>query len=244
MAPPGARSLPEAGAGPDEWDAAPQPLLSSESTEWDAIPNLDDFFRRIYKCAARPALGPALRPPCRTGRLAAAAASRGSLRRACAKRAARPALGPALRPACRTGGVGRPRLLFAYPHAAPVCWAAWTPCGRVPARRSAPQAAGRAPAANLTAGRCCALTLHLHARYYEEKGFQVILVSRVLNLLALGFTVAFSAVLLLFVRWDALRARCILDDTCDISEVRRARRSRPAPLPQDVALPRLSGPEA
>jgi hypothetical protein len=51
---PGARSLPEAGAGPDEWDAAPQPLLSSESTEWDAIPNLDDFFRRIYKCAARP----------------------------------------------------------------------------------------------------------------------------------------------------------------------------------------------
>jgi hypothetical protein len=114
----------------------------------------------------------------------------------------------------------------------------------VPARRSALQAVGRAPAANLTAGCCCALTLHLHARYYEEKGFQVILVSRVLNLLALGFTVAFSAVLLLFVRWDALRARCILDDTCDISEVRRARRSRPAPLPQDVALPRLSGPEA
>ena len=42
-------SLPEGGDG--EWDA-PQPLLSSESTEWDAIPNLDDFFRRIYKCAA------------------------------------------------------------------------------------------------------------------------------------------------------------------------------------------------
>ncbi|KAK9845371.1 hypothetical protein WJX81_004761 [Elliptochloris bilobata] len=96
-------SLPEAEDGPGEWDA-PQPLLSNEeSTEWDAIPNLDDFFRRIYK-------------------------------------------------------------------------------------------------------------------YYEEKGFQVILVSRVLNLLALGFTVAFSAVLLLFVRWDALRASCILDDICDISE--------------------------
>ena len=43
--------------------------------------------------------------------------------------------------------------------------------------------------------------------------------SRVLNLLALGFTVAFSAVLLLFVRWDALRAECIMKDTCDISEV-------------------------
>lgn len=42
-------SLPEVGDG--EWDA-PQPLLSSESTDWDAIPNLDDFFRRIYKCAA------------------------------------------------------------------------------------------------------------------------------------------------------------------------------------------------
>ena len=57
-------------------------------------------------------------------------------------------------------------------------------------------------------------------RYYEEKGFQVIAVSRVLNLLALGFTIAFSAFLLLFVRWGALRSECILADTCDISEAR------------------------
>ena len=33
---------------PEEEDP-PQPLLSSESVEWDAIANLDDFFRRIYK---------------------------------------------------------------------------------------------------------------------------------------------------------------------------------------------------
>ena len=57
-------------------------------------------------------------------------------------------------------------------------------------------------------------------RYYEEKGFEVILVSRVLNLLALAFTIAFSAFLLLFVKWHALRSECILKDTCDISEVR------------------------
>lgn len=37
---------------PEEEDP-PQPLLSSESLEWDAIANLDDFFRRIYKCAGR-----------------------------------------------------------------------------------------------------------------------------------------------------------------------------------------------
>ncbi len=43
--------------------------------------------------------------------------------------------------------------------------------------------------------------------------------SRVLNLLALAFTIAFSAFLLLFVKWHALRSECILKDTCDISEV-------------------------
>ena len=57
-------------------------------------------------------------------------------------------------------------------------------------------------------------------RYYEEKGFAVILVSRILNLLALAFTIAFSAFLLLSVKWGALHSECILRDTCDISEVR------------------------
>ena len=60
----------------------------------------------------------------------------------------------------------------------------------------------------------------LLSRYYEEKGFAVILVSRILNLLALAFTIAFSAFLLLSVKWGALHSECILRDTCDISEVR------------------------
>ena len=55
-------------------------------------------------------------------------------------------------------------------------------------------------------------------RYYEEKGFAVILVSRILNLLALAFTIVFSAFLLLIVKWRALHSECILRDTCDISE--------------------------
>ena len=45
------------------------------------------------------------------------------------------------------------------------------------------------------------------------------MVSRVLNLLALGFTIVFSALLLLCVRWNAFHEQCIQEDTCDISEV-------------------------
>ncbi|KAK9802892.1 hypothetical protein WJX73_002447 [Symbiochloris irregularis] len=56
-------------------------------------------------------------------------------------------------------------------------------------------------------------------RYHQDKGFQVILVSQILNLLALGFTIAFSALLLLCVRWGAFHAECVEHDTCDISEV-------------------------
>ena len=59
-------------------------------------------------------------------------------------------------------------------------------------------------------------------RYHQDKGFQVILVSQVLNLLALGFTIAFSALLLLCVRWSAFHAECVEQDTCDISEVNQA----------------------
>lgn len=58
-------------------------------------------------------------------------------------------------------------------------------------------------------------------RYHQDKGFQVILVSQILNLLALGFTIAFSALLLLCVRWGAFHAECVEQDTCDISEVGR-----------------------
>lgn len=56
-------------------------------------------------------------------------------------------------------------------------------------------------------------------RYYEEKGFTVICTSRILNLLALGFTITFSAFLLLFVKWSGFKSQCIKDDTCDISTV-------------------------
>lgn len=56
-------------------------------------------------------------------------------------------------------------------------------------------------------------------RYWEEKGFAVMLTARVLNLLALLFTVGMSALLLLYVNWGALQADCLKRDTCDIWEV-------------------------
>ena len=48
----------------------------------------------------------------------------------------------------------------------------------------------------------------------------MIITARVLNLAALGFTAAFSGFLLLWVDWGALRSACLLDDTCDILDVR------------------------
>lgn len=41
------------------------------------------------------------------------------------------------------------------------------------------------------------------------------LVSRVLNVATLGFTVAFSGFLLLFVDWAAVRHGCPVEDECD-----------------------------
>ncbi|KXZ53043.1 hypothetical protein GPECTOR_8g408 [Gonium pectorale] len=46
-------------------------------------------------------------------------------------------------------------------------------------------------------------------RYWHERGLRSILLSGALNLLALGFTAAFSTFLLLFVDWRALHAECI-----------------------------------
>ena len=63
----------------------------------------------------------------------------------------------------------------------------------------------------------------------------MILVSRVLNLLALGFTVVFSGFLLLCVNWRALHAECIVADTCDISEVRAG-----LGMPADLWAPSLA----
>ena len=54
--------------------------------------------------------------------------------------------------------------------------------------------------------------------YYLEKGFWVILLSRVLNLLTLAFTILFSDFLLLFVNGGAIHA-CGRDDDCDVGRV-------------------------
>lgn len=56
-------------------------------------------------------------------------------------------------------------------------------------------------------------------RYYEEKGFGVIVTARLLNVLALGFTIVFSGFLLLSVKWRALQSECVVAGTCDIAEV-------------------------
>ena len=44
--------------------------------------------------------------------------------------------------------------------------------------------------------------------YFEGKGFWCIVTSRVVNVLTLGFTIAFSAFLLLYVDWETLRTEC------------------------------------
>lgn len=56
-------------------------------------------------------------------------------------------------------------------------------------------------------------------RYWEEKGFAVILTARVLNLAALVFTVVASGVLLLWVDYAALHAQCLQQDTCNLWDV-------------------------
>lgn len=56
-------------------------------------------------------------------------------------------------------------------------------------------------------------------RYWEEKGFVVILVARILNLAALAFTIFASGVLLLGVDYSALHAECLKKDTCNVWDV-------------------------
>ncbi len=58
----------------------------------------------------------------------------------------------------------------------------------------------------------------VHAcRYWHGRGLSSILISGLLNVLALGFTLVFSTFLLLFVNWPALHSECIVNDTCDIA---------------------------
>ncbi len=54
--------------------------------------------------------------------------------------------------------------------------------------------------------------------YYLEKGFSVILLSRVMNVLTLAFTIFFSGFLLLYVNWGAIH-ECGRDDDCDVANV-------------------------
>ena len=56
-------------------------------------------------------------------------------------------------------------------------------------------------------------------RYWEEKGFTVIIVSRLLNLLALAFTIFASGVLLLGIDYSALHADCLKKETCNVWDV-------------------------
>jgi len=52
--------------------------------------------------------------------------------------------------------------------------------------------------------------------YMREKGFWVIITSRVLNVVTLGFTIVLSGFLLMYVNWGALTHKCIGDGSCDI----------------------------
>jgi hypothetical protein len=54
-------------------------------------------------------------------------------------------------------------------------------------------------------------------RYWHGRGLSAILISGLLNVLALAFTITFSTFLLLFVNWSALHSECIVNDTCDIA---------------------------
>ncbi len=56
-------------------------------------------------------------------------------------------------------------------------------------------------------------------RYWHGRGLSSIVVSGLLNIAALAFTIAFSGFLLLFVNWGALHSECIVQDTCDIISV-------------------------
>jgi len=63
------------------------------------------------------------------------------------------------------------------------------------------------------------MLLLILSRYFVEKGFYVMIVSRVLNVCVLVFVAAFSYLLLLVVDWDGLHNPCIIERKCDILEV-------------------------
>ena len=65
--------------------------------------------------------------------------------------------------------------------------------------------------------------------YFEGKGFWCIVTSRVINVLTLGFTVAFSAFLLLYVDWETLRTECAEASLRSAGSTRRAPSADAAP---------------
>jgi len=50
-------------------------------------------------------------------------------------------------------------------------------------------------------------------------GLWCILTARTLNILTLGFTIAFSGFLLLFVNWHAVTVGCAVEDDCDFIQL-------------------------
>ena len=65
--------------------------------------------------------------------------------------------------------------------------------------------------------------------YFEGKGFWCIVTSRVVNVLTLGFTIAFSAFLLLYVDWETLRTECAEASLRSAGSTRRAPSADAAP---------------
>ncbi|GMH34130.1 hypothetical protein BSKO_01964 [Bryopsis sp. KO-2023] len=56
-------------------------------------------------------------------------------------------------------------------------------------------------------------------RFWHGKGFYNIVLREVINLLALLFTILFSAFLLLFVKWEAIHNSCVREGTCSLSSI-------------------------
>jgi hypothetical protein len=57
-------------------------------------------------------------------------------------------------------------------------------------------------------------------RYWQDKGFAAIIAARLVNLAALGFTIAMAGFLLLVVNFSGLKDPCLQDhdNKCDISD--------------------------
>ncbi|KAG7667053.1 hypothetical protein Ndes2526B_g04460 [Nannochloris sp. 'desiccata'] len=76
-------------------------------------------------------------------------------------------------------------------------------------------------------------------RYWEEKGFTVILVARILNLTALLFTIVASGILLLGIDYSALHAECLKTEECtlwDVAFIKNPLRNGPLTLWKSLSV--------